>query len=237
MAKLDGKVAVITGGSSGIGLATAKTFANEGAYVFIFGRRQSELDRAKAAIGRNVATVQGDVAKLEDLDRLFGQVKAEKGGLDVLVVSAGFVEMAPMAAVTPEHFDKTFAINARGAFFTVQKAVPLMRDGGSIVLYQTYGATKAALRFWARSMAAELKDRSIRVNTLSPGAIDTPIMDGQFKTKKEADAGREMFKQMTPLGRIGRPEEMAKAILFLGSDDSSYTTGSDLVADGGLTQL
>jgi NAD(P)-dependent dehydrogenase (short-subunit alcohol dehydrogenase family) len=249
MARLDGKVAVITGGSSGIGLATAKTFVDEGAYVFIAGRRQSELDKAKAAIGRNVSTVQGDVAKLEDLDRLFGQVKAEKGGLDVLVVSAGFVEMAPMAAVTPEHFDKTFAINARGAFFTVQKAVPLTHDGGSIVLvssgvhlkgiplYQTYGATKAALRFWARSMAAELKDRAIRVNTLSPGAIDTPIMDGQFKTKEEADAGKEMFKQMTPLGRIGRPEEMAKAILFLGSDDSSYTTGADLVADGGLTQL
>ena len=149
-----------------------------------------------------------------------------------------------MAAVTPEHFDKTFAINARRAFFTVQKAVPLMHDGGSIVLvssgvhlkgipfYQTYGATKAALRFWARSMAAELKDRSIRVNTLSPGAVETPILYGQFKTKEEAE---ETFKQMTPLGRIGRPEEMAKAILFLGSDDSSYTTGSDLVADGGLT--
>jgi NAD(P)-dependent dehydrogenase (short-subunit alcohol dehydrogenase family) len=249
MARLDGKVAVITGGSSGIGLATAKTFVDEGAYVFITGRRQSELDKARAAIGRNVSTVQGDVAKLEDLDRLFGRVKAEKGGLDVLVVSAGFVEMEPMAAVTPEHFDKTFAINARGAFFTVQKAVSLMHDGGSIVLvssgvhlkgiplYQSYGATKAALRFWARSMAAELKDRAIRVNTLSPGAIDTPIIDGQFKTKEEADAGKEMFKKMTPLGRIGRPEEMAKAILFPGSDDSSYTTGADLVADGGLTQL
>ncbi len=249
MSKLDGKIAVITGGSSGIGLATAKAFVDEGAYVFITGRRQAELDKAKAAIGRNVSTVQGDVAKLEDLDRLFGQVKAEKGGLDILVASAGFVEMAPLAAVTPEHFDKTFAINARGAFFTVQKAVPLMRDGGAIVLvssgvhlkgipaYQTYGATKAALRFWARSMAAELKDRAIRVNTLSPGAIDTPIIDGQFKTKEDAEAGKEMFRKMTPLGRIGRPEEMAKAILFLGSDDSSYVTGADLVADGGLTQV
>src|ERR1700751_4184447 len=236
MAKLDGKVAVITGGSSGIGLATAKTFVDEGAYVFITGRRQSELDKAKAAIGRNVSTVQGDVAKLEDLDRLFGQVKAEKGGLDVLVVSAGFVEMAPMASVTPEHFDKTFAINARGTFFTVQKAVPLMRDGGAIVLvssgaylkgipiYVTYSATKAALRSFARSMAAELKDRGGRVNPVSPGMIDTPIVDGQFKSKEEADGARAMFKQMTPLGRIGRPEEMAKAILFLGSDDSSYTT-------------
>jgi NAD(P)-dependent dehydrogenase (short-subunit alcohol dehydrogenase family) len=247
--KLDGKVTVITGGSSGIGLAAAKAFVNEGAYVFIAGRRQPELDKAKAAIGRNVSTVQIDVAKLVDLERLFGQVKAEKGGLDILVASAGFVEMAPMAAVTPEHFDKTFAINARGVFFTVQKAVPLMRDGGSIVLvssgahlkgipfYVTYSATKAALRSFARSMAAELKDRGIRVNTLSPGAIDTPIIDGQFKTKEEADGAREMFKQMTPLGRIGKPEEMAKAILFLASDDSSYTTGADLVADGGMTQL
>ena len=154
-----------------------------------------------------------------------------------------------MAAVTPEHFDKTFAVNARGAFFTVQKAVPMMHDGGSIVLvssgvhlkgipfYQTYGATKAALRFWARSMAAELKNRAIRVNTLSPGATETPIFYGQFKTREEAEARKEMFKQMTPLGRMGRPEEMAKAILFLASDDSSYTTGADLVADGGLTQL
>ncbi len=249
MGKLDGKVTVITGGSSGIGLAAAKAFVNEGAYVFIAGRRQPELDKAKAAIGRNVSTVQIDVAKLVDLERLFDQVKAEKGGLDILVASAGFVEMAPMAAVTPEHFDKTFAINARGVFFTVQKAVPLMRDGGSIVLvssgahlkgipfYVTYSATKAALRSFARSMAAELKDRGIRVNTLSPGAIDTPIIDGQFKTKEEADGAREMFKQMTPLGRIGKPEEMAKAILFLASDDSSYTTGADLVADGGMTQL
>ena len=249
MGKLDGKVTVITGGSSGIGLAAAKAFVNEGAYVFIAGRRQPELDKAKAAIGRNVSTVQIDVAKLVDLERLFDQVKAEKGGLDILVASAGFVEMAPMAAVTPEHFDKTFAINARGVFFTVQKAVPLMRHGGSIVLvssgahlkgipfYVTYSATKAALRSFARSMAAELKDRGIRVNTLSPGAIDTPIIDGQFKTKEEADGAREMFKQMTPLGRIGKPEEMAKAILFLASDDSSYTTGADLVADGGMTQL
>lgn len=249
MLRLKDKVAVITGGSSGIGLAAAKSFVDEGAHVFITGRRQSELDKAKAAIGRNVSTVQGDVANLEDLDRLFARVKSEKGGLDVLVVSAGFVEMAPLAAVTPAHFDKTFGINARGAFFTVQKAVPLMRDGGSIVLvssgvhlkgipaYHTYGATKAALRFWARSMAAELKDRAIRVNTLSPGATETPIFYGQFKTKEEADVGKERFKQMTPLGRMARPEEIAKGILFLASDDSSYTTGADLVADGGLTQI
>lgn len=249
MGKLDGKIAVVTGGSSGIGLAAAKAFVDEGAYVFIVGRRQAELDKAKAAIGRNVSTVQADVAKLVDLDRLYARVKAEKGGVDIVVASAGFVEIAPMAAVTPEHFDKTFGINARGAFFTVQKAAPLMRDGGSVVLvssgahlkgipmYVTYSATKAALRSFARSMAAELKDRRIRVNTLSPGAIDTPIIDSQFKTKEEADGLREMFKQTTPLGRIGRAEEMAKAILFLASDDSSYTTGADLVADGGFTQI
>ena len=249
MPKLNGKTAVITGGSSGIGLATAKLFVEEAAYVFIVGRRQSELDKARSEIGRTVTTIQADVSNLSDIDKLYATVKKEKGGVDILVASAGFVEMAPMAAVTPEHFDKTFNLNARGTFFTVQKAVPLLRDGGSIVmvssglhlkgipLYVTYSATKAAIRSFARSMAAELKDRSIRVNTLSPGATDTPIIDGQFKSKAEADGGREMFKQMTPLGRIGRPEEMAKAILFLASDDSSYTTGADLIADGGATQL
>jgi NAD(P)-dependent dehydrogenase (short-subunit alcohol dehydrogenase family) len=249
MSKLKDKIAIITGGSSGIGLAAAQRFVAEGAYVFITGRRQVELDKAKAKIGKNVTTVQGDVASLSDLGRLFATVKKEKGGLDILVVSAGFVEMAPIAAVTPEHFDKTFNINARGAFFTVQKALPLMRDNGSIVLvssglhlkglpfYITYSATKAALRSFARSLAADLKDRHIRVNTLSPGAIDTPIIDGQFKTKEEADGARAMFAQMTPLGRIGRPEEMASAILFLASDESSYSTGIDLVADGGITQL
>lgn len=249
MSKLDGKVAVITGGSSGIGLAAAKLFVDEGAYVFITGRRQGDLDKAKASIGRNVTTVQGDVSKLEDLDRLFGQVRAEKGGLNILVASAGFVEMAPMAAVTPEHFDKTFNINTRGVFFTVQKAAPLIRDGGSVVLvssgtylkglpfYVTYSATKATLRSFARSMAAELKDRKIRVNTIACGPVDTPIIDGQFKTKEEADAARKMFAGMAPLARIGRPEEIAKALLFLGSDDGSFTTGAELVADGGLTQV
>jgi NAD(P)-dependent dehydrogenase (short-subunit alcohol dehydrogenase family) len=249
MLKLNGKIAVITGGSSGIGLATAKRFVDEGAYVFITGRRQSELDKAKAAIGRNVSTVQGDAANLVDLDRLFGQVRAEKGVVDIVVTSAGFVEHAPIDVASPEHFDKTFGINARGVFFTVQKALPLMTRGGSIVLvssglhmkglpaHATYSATKAAVRSFARTWAMELKDRGIRVNTLSPGAIDTPIIDGQFKTKQEAEGARVMFAQMTPLGRIGRPEEMAAAALFLASSESSYSTGIDLVADGGLTQL
>jgi len=249
MSKLDGKVAVITGGSSGIGLAAAKAFVDEGAYVFITGRRQSELDKAKAAIGRNVTTIQGDVADLDDLDRLFAQVRAEKGVVDIVVASAGFVEQATIETATPAHFDKTFGINARGLFFTVQKALPLMTRGGSIVLVSSglhtkglpahgaYSATKAAVRSFARTWAAELKDRGIRVNNLSPGAIDTPIIDGQFKTKAEADAARASFAQMTPLGRVGRPEEMAAAILFLASDDSSDSTGIDLVADGGLTQV
>ncbi len=249
MAKLEGKIAVITGGSSGIGLAAAKLLVDEGAYVFITGRRQAELDKAKAEIGRNVSTVQGDVANLDDLDRLYAQVRAEAGVVDIVVASAGFIEQQPLETVTPAHLDKTFAINVGGLLFTVQKALPLMRRGGSIVLvssivhmkgwphHGTYAAAKAAVRSLARTFAMELKDRGIRVNNLSPGATDTPIIDGQFKTKAEADAARAAFGQMAPLGRIGRPEELAKAILFLASDDSSYSTGIDLVVDGGITQV
>jgi NAD(P)-dependent dehydrogenase (short-subunit alcohol dehydrogenase family) len=249
MAKLAGKVAVVTGGSSGIGLSAAKQFVEEGAYVFITGRRQSELDKAKASIGRNVTAIAGDVANLADLDRAFEIVKRQKGTLDIVVASAGFVEHRTIDTATPEHFDKTFNVNARGVFFTVQKALPLMTRGGSIVLvssslhskglpaHGTYSATKAALRSFARTWANELKGRGIRVNTLSPGAIDTPIIDGQFKTKGEADDARAMFASLTPLGRIGNADEMAAAVLFLASNDSSYSTGIDLVADGGLTQV
>ncbi len=249
MSKLSGKVAVITGGSSGIGLATAQKFVEEGAYVFITGRRQTELDKAKALIGKNVTAVQGDVANLADLDRLYQTVAAEKGRLDIVVANAGFVEHQTIDSATPQHFDKTFNINARGAFFTVQKALPLIKNGGSIILvssglhmrgfpaHGTYSATKAALRSFARTWAAELKDRGIRVNNLSPGAVDTPIIDGQFATKEQADGARAMFASMTPLGRIGRPEEIAAAALFLASDDSSFSTGIDLVADGGITQV
>jgi NAD(P)-dependent dehydrogenase (short-subunit alcohol dehydrogenase family) len=247
--KLNGKIAVITGGSSGIGLATAQRFVDEGAYVFITGRRVAELEKAKSAIGRNVSIVQGDVANLDDLDKVFAHVKAEKGTVDILVASAGFVEHAPVETASPEHFDKTFDINVRGLFFTVQKALPLMTRGGSIVLvssglhlkgfpaHSAYSASKAAVRSFARTFAAELKDRGIRVNSLSPGAVDTPIIDSQFKTKEEADGARTAYAQMTPLGRIGKPEEMAAAALFLASDESSFSTGADLVADGGITQL
>ncbi len=247
--KLQNKVAVVTGGSSGIGLATARRFVAEGAHVFISGRRQSELDRAKTQIGRNVTPVQGDAANLDDLDRLYRTVAAEKGVVDIVFANAGFVELRTIDAVTPEHFDKTINTNLRGLLFTVQKALPLMKNGGSIVLnssvvgvmglrgHGVYGATKAGVRSFARTWAEELKDRGIRVNVVSPGATDTPIIDGQFATKEQADSARAAFAERTPLGRIGRPDELASAVLFLASDDSSFITGIDLQVDGGLAQV
>jgi NAD(P)-dependent dehydrogenase (short-subunit alcohol dehydrogenase family) len=249
MPKLDGKVAVITGGNSGIGLAIAQRFVKEGAYVFITGRREAELNQAKGLIGKNVTTVQGDVTSSRDLDRLHETIAKEKGVVDVIVTCAGFIENAPLARATPEHFDKTFNVNARGVFFTVQKVLPLMKNAGSIVLVSsgmnqmgipglsTYAATKAAVRSFARTWAAELKDRAIRVNTVSPGPIETPMIDAQAKTKERADTLRGMYRARSPLGRIGLPEEVAAAALFLASDESSYSTGIDLVADGGITQL
>ncbi len=247
--KLKGKVAVITGGTSGIGLATAHTFAAEGAYVFITGRRKDVLDAALAQIGKHVTAVQGDVANLDDLDRLYHTVTAEKGVVDIVFANAGFVELRTIDAITPEHFDKTININMRGLLFTVQKALPLMKNGGSIVLnssvvgvmglpgHGVYGATKAGVRSFARTWAEELKDRGIRVNVVSPGATDTPIIDGQFTSRQEADSARAAFAERTPLGRIGRPDELASAILFLASDDSSFITGFDLQVDGGLAQV
>ncbi len=247
--QLKNKVAVITGGSSGIGLATAKRFVEEGAYVYITGRRQSELDKAKAVIGRNVTTVKGDVANLADLDRLYQIIAAEKGVVDIVFANAGFVEHRTVEQITPEHYDKTFNINVRGVIFTVQKALPLMRNGGSIILnasivadkglpaHGTYGATKAALRSLAKTWTVELTSRSIRINTLSPGATDTPIIDGQFTSKEQADSAKEVFSSKTPLGRLGRPEELAAAALFLASDSSSYITGIDLPVDGGFAQV
>ncbi|MBN8710023.1 MAG: oxidoreductase [Verrucomicrobia bacterium 61-8] len=249
MSKLDGKIAVVTGGSSGIGLAIAQKFVEEGAYVFITGRRQAELDKAVAAIGKNVTAVQSDVAKLEDLDRLYEQVKAEKGALDIIVANAGIAEFAPLGEVTVEHYNKIFDINVRGVLFTTQKALPLLRDGGSIVVVASvvqylgfpgasvYSATKAAVRSFVRTWAAELKGRGIRVNSLSPGPIDTPILDGQYKSKEEADAMKAGLTQMVPLGRLGRSEEIAAAALFLASSDSSYSTGIDLLSDGGMADI
>jgi NAD(P)-dependent dehydrogenase (short-subunit alcohol dehydrogenase family) len=243
------KVAVITGGSSGIGLATAKRFVEEGAYVFITGRRQAELERAGTEIGHSVMPVQGHVADLTALDRLYARVAREKGVVDIVFANAGVVEHRTIDTVTPEHFDKTFNVNVRGLLFTVQKALPLMTRRGSIILtasvldvkgvaaHGVYSATKAAVRSLARTWTTELKDRGIRVNALSPGATETPIIDGQFATKEQAKRAREAFSAVTPLGRLGRPEELASAALFLASDDSSYVTGIDLHVDGGLGQI
>jgi len=248
--KLEGKVAVITGGSSGIGLAIAKQFVAEGAYVFITGRREAELDKAAEDIGRNVTPVQGDVAKLEDLDNLYEVVRRVKGQVDVIIANAAVGGLAPEGAVgSPEHFDKVFGINTRGVFFTVQKAVDLLSDGASIVLiasnaqylgipgFGPYSASKAAVRSFARTWAAEFKNRGIRVNTLSPGPIDTPIIAASGLTPEEVETYNKEIVTSVPLGRIGRPEEMAKAALFLASTDSSFITGIDLVADGGMTQV
>ena len=249
MASLKGKVAVITGGNSGIGLATANRFVTEGAYVFITGRRQAELNEAAAEIGSNVTAVQGDVSNLEDLDRLYREVKSKKGKIDIVFANAGIVETVETPAATPEHFDRTFNTNARGAYFTVQKALPLLNDGASIILngsgawqkgiptYGTYSATKAALRSYVRTWTAEFAKRGIRANVISPGPVETPIFDKQFPTKEAADALREQFKARIPLGRMGRAEEVASAALFLASDESSFISGIDLPVDGGLVAV
>jgi NAD(P)-dependent dehydrogenase (short-subunit alcohol dehydrogenase family) len=242
MGKLEGKVAVITGGTAGIGLATAKLFAAEGAYVFITGRRQKELDDAVKEIGDNVTGVQGDVANLADLDRLYETVAAN-GRIDILFANAGLGEFAPLEGVTEEHFDKIFGINVKGVLFTVQKALPLLNDGGSIILtgsvasvkgtpaFAVYGASKAAIRNFVRGWTVELKDRRIRSNVLSPGPIATPL---------SVAAPRETMERLVstiPMGRMGEPGEVAKAALFLASDDSSFITGIELFVDGGRAQI
>ena len=240
--KLQGKVAVITGGTTGIGLATAKLFVKEGAYVFITGRRQKELDEAVQAIGSNVAGVQGDISNLADLDRLYAAIK-KKGRIDVVFANAGVAEFAPLGKITEEHFDRLFNINVKGTLFTVQKALPLMKDGGSIILngsvasvkgtaaFGVYGATKAALRSFVRTWTSDLKDRHIRSNVVSPGPTDTPVIDGQ-----PADAIARIVSTI-PMGRMGKPDEIAKAVLFLASDDSSFITGVELFVDGGRAQI
>src|SRR5713101_4520211 len=249
MAKLDGKVAVVTGGNSGIGLATAKRFVAEGAHVFITGRRQAELDAAVSQIGKNVGGVQGDVSDLADLDRLYATVKQQKGRVDVLFANAGLGEFVPLGQITEAHFDNTFGVNVKGTLFTVQKALPLMPDGASIVMngsmvsmkgmaaFGVYAATKAALRSFARTWSVDLKSRKIRVNVVSPGTVITPgyksagLSDEQI-AQIEAEAAAA-----TPLGRVGTPDEIAKAVVFLASDESSYVTGIELFVDGGLAQI
>jgi NAD(P)-dependent dehydrogenase (short-subunit alcohol dehydrogenase family) len=244
MGKLDGKVAVITGGTSGMALATARLFVEEGAYVFLTGRRQEVVDEAVKLIGRNVTGVQGDAANLEDLDRLFATVKREKGKIDVLFASAGSGESAKIGEVTEKHFDTVFGLNTRGTLFTVQKALPLFNDSGSIIMngsvasikgwpeFSVYSASKAALRSFARTWLNELKDRKIRVNVLSPGQVATPIQETVFdaETKKQ-------YESLIPRGKMGRPEEIATVALFLASDDSSYVNGVELAVDGGTTAI
>jgi len=243
MDKLEGKVAVITAATSGMALATAKLFAEEGAYVFITGRRQEKLDEAVRAIGRNVTGVQGDASDLGDLDRLYDLVQREKGKIDVLFASAGFGEFARIGEITEQHFDKTFDLNVRGTLFTVQKALPLFNDGGSIILngsitgskgypvFSVYSASKAAVRSFARTWLVDLKDRNIRVNVISPGPIDTPALDPLGQEAKDG------FKAAIPRGEMGRPEEIATAALFLASSDSSFVNGIELFVDGGTSQI
>ena len=243
MGKLNGKVAVITGATSGMALATAKLFVEEGAYVFITGRRQDKVDEAVKLIGRNVTGVQGDAGNLADLDRLYETVKREKGKIDILFASAGVGELVKLEDVTEEHFDKTFGVNVRGTLFTVQKALPLFNNNGSIFLngsiasikgfpaFGVYSASKAAVRSFARTWLLELKDRGIRVNILSPGTIDTPILDPLGPEAKE------QFKSLIPRGEMGRPEEIATVALFLASSDSSFVNGVELFVDGGTAQV
>jgi NAD(P)-dependent dehydrogenase (short-subunit alcohol dehydrogenase family) len=250
--RLDGKIAVITGGSSGIGLATAQRFVDEGAYVFITGRRQSELDAAVRQIGKNNVTgVQGDVSNLEDLDQLYATVKQQKGRIDVLFANAGIGEFAPLGEISEAHFDKTFDINVKGLLFTVQKALPLFQDdgGSSIILnvsiaaskgveaLSVYNATKAAIRSFARTWTVELKHRKIRVNAISPGPIDTPGVNGLAQTKEQIEQIKTSLMASVPMGRMGNPDEVAKAASFLASDDSSYVTGIELFVDGGMAQI
>jgi NAD(P)-dependent dehydrogenase (short-subunit alcohol dehydrogenase family) len=247
--KLEGKVAVITGGNSGIGLATARQFVAEGAHVFITGRRQAELDEAVRQIGKNVTGVPGDVSNLADLDRLFATVKRQQGRLDVLFANAGVVALAPLGEITEEHFDQVFHINVKGLLFTVQKALPLMSNGGSIILnasivasrgleaLSVYSATKAAVRSFARCWTTDLRHRQIRINAISPGYTETPIFNKAGLTQEQVDERKVSFAAAVPMGRMGTPDEVARAAVFLASDDSSYVTGIELFVDGGVAQV
>jgi NAD(P)-dependent dehydrogenase (short-subunit alcohol dehydrogenase family) len=249
MGKLEYKIALITGGSSGIGLATARRFVDEGAYVFITGRREPELAAAVEAIGRNVTAVRGDVSNLDDLDRLFARIEREKGRLDVVFANAGVAKYAPFGTITEEHYDSVFDINVRGLLFTVQKALPLLPDGASIILNASivasrglpansvYAATKAAVRSFARTWTTDLKQRRIRVNAVSPGATDTPGLDTLLASSEAGQQRRTMISNTVPLGRFGTPDEIARAVVFLASDDSSFVTGTELFVDGGFAQV
>jgi NAD(P)-dependent dehydrogenase (short-subunit alcohol dehydrogenase family) len=248
--RLDGKIAVITGGNSGIGLATAQRFVQEGAYVFITGRRQNELDKAVNQIGKsNGIGVQCDVSNLRDLDRLYATVKQAKDRIDILFANAGIAEFAPLGSITESHFDKIFSINVKGLLFTVQKALPLFQDGGSIILtasvggskgveaLSVYDATKAAVRSFARSWTVDLKQRKIRVNSISPGPIDTPGLRHALQSVQDAEKLMTSYLNVIPLGRFGNPDDVASAVSFLASNDSSFVTGIELSVDGGMAQI
>jgi len=249
MGKLEGKIGLVTGGTSGIGLATAKRFVDEGAYVFITGRREPELRTAVKEINRNVSGVQGDVSKLDDLDRLFAQIKREKGRLDVVFANAGIAKYARLGTITEDSYDSIFDINVKGVVFTVQKALPLLPNGASIILNSSivgskglssnsvYSATKAAIRSFARTWTTDLKDRHIRVNAISPGSIDTPGLGDLLASSETGEERKKMIEKLTPLGRFGTPDEIGKAVVFLASDDSSYVTGIELFVDGGFAQV
>ncbi len=249
MNMLEGKVAVITGGNSGIGFATAKRFVAEGAYVFITGRRQSELNAAVRGIGKNVTDVQGDVSNLADLDRLYSIVKQQKGRIDILFANAGLGEFATLREISEAHFDKTFGVNVKGLLFSVQKAVPLFNDGGSIILnssiasskgvegFSVYSASKAAVRSFARTWTVDLRDRKIRVNAISPGQIDSPALSDLMKNEEHSSQLKKDLVSTVPLRRMGTPDEVAKAVTFLASDESSYITGIELFVDGGAAQI
>jgi NAD(P)-dependent dehydrogenase (short-subunit alcohol dehydrogenase family) len=249
MGKLEGKIALITGGNSGIGLATANRFVKEGAYVFITGRRGPELASAVKEIGSNVTGVQGDVSDLGDLDRLFAQIKQEKGRLDVVFANAGIAKYARLGTITEELYDSIFDINVKGVVFTVQKALPLLPEGASIILNSSivgskglpsnsvYSASKAAIRSFARTWTTDLKDRGIRVNAISPGSIDTPGLSDLLASSETGAQRKKLIESVTPLGRFGTPDEVAKAVVFLASDDSSYVTGIELFVDGGFAQV
>jgi NAD(P)-dependent dehydrogenase (short-subunit alcohol dehydrogenase family) len=249
MKKLEGKIALITGGNSGIGLATAKQFVAEGAYVYITGRRQAELDAAVEAIGKNVTAVHSDVSNLADLDRLFATIKQEQGHLDIIFANAGGGQIAPLGAITEEHFDKTFNVNVKGLLFTVQKALPLLPEGASIILnasitsikgtpaFSVYSATKAAVRSFARNWILDLRERKIRVNAISPGVVPTPGYDHLGLNDQQLQEFVDSQASAIPLGRVGKPDEIAKAVVFLASDDSSFVNGIELFVDGGMAQI
>jgi NAD(P)-dependent dehydrogenase (short-subunit alcohol dehydrogenase family) len=246
--KLEGKIAVITGATSGIGLATAKRFVSEGAYVFLTGLYQKEIDEAISEIGKNVSGIQSDVSNLADIDKIYDVVKDQKGHLDILFANAGIIEFAPLGEISEEHFDKIFDIDVKGLLFTVQKTLPIFQDGGSIILMASVGsskgsaelsiyhAAKAAVRSFARSWNLNLNQRNIRVNAISPGPIDTPFVNRVLNDQQTEKFLKDSVKS-TSIGRMGSPDEVAKAVLFLASDDSSYITGIELFVDGGMAQI